>query len=258
MIIDSHCHLNFKQLINNLDEVIENACNNDVQIMQTICTKMDEFDDIYQIADKYKNIYCSVGVHPHEAENHPDITKNDLVEKTKLPKVIGIGETGLDYYYEHSPKDLQKRSFIEHIKAAQETDLPIIVHTRDADIDTMEILESEYKNAPFKGLIHCFTASYELAKRMMDIGFYISISGIITFKKATDLQESVKNIPLDRLLVETDSPYLAPIPFRGKDNQPAYTKYVVDKIAELKNISAEEVAKQTTENFFRLFSRVKA
>lgn len=257
LLVDSHCHLNFKDFNDDLEETIERARSQGVGVMQTICTKMQEFEDIYAIADAHEDIYCSVGVHPHEAGNLPMVMVEELVERAARPKTIGLGETGLDYYYEHSPREEQKESFRRHIEASRQTGLPVIVHTRDAEEDTLEILEEEMKKGAFKGLIHCFTSSKQLADKCIELGFFISISGILTFKKATDLQETVKTLPLERLLVETDAPYLAPTPHRGKRNEPSFTIYTNKFLAELKEIPEEECANITTENFFSLFSKAK-
>jgi TatD DNase family protein len=255
MLVDSHCHLNFPDFKDDLDNVVARAAEYGIGKMLSICTKTHEFEDIAAIADKYPNIYCTIGVHPHEAENEPDIAAELIIPKTSHPKCVGIGETGLDYFYEHSPREVQEKVFIEHIKASRQTNLPIIIHTRDADEDMIRIIRAQ---APFPGLLHCFSSSYEVAKAALDNGLYISISGIVTFKKAEDLRETVKKVPLDRLLVETDSPYLAPIPHRGKRNEPAYTKYTAQTVAELKGISFEELAEITTSNFHRLFTKVPA
>lgn len=257
MLVDSHCHLNFPDFNDRVDEVVKNANANGVQYMQTICTKTSEFPAILDIATKYKNIWCSVGVHPNNVEDEPLAPSEKLIELAKNDKVIGIGETGLDYYYEHSPRELQQQSFKNHIIASQETGLPVIVHTRSADDDTIDILQEHMAKKPFPGLIHCFSTSAKLAYAAIEMGMYISISGIVTFKKATELQDIVKELPLERLLVETDAPYLAPVPFRGKTNEPAYTKHTAEFIADLKGISYEEVAKVTTDNFFNLFKKAK-
>jgi TatD DNase family protein len=261
MIVDSHCHLNFPQYEGVVSQVIENAVKNGVSIMQTICTRKSEFENIYAIAEAYAPVYASVGLHPHDAKSGSDnyFTYEELLNYTSRPKTIGIGETGLDYYYENSPKAEQKESFLIHIKAAQETGLPLIVHTRDAEDDTAEILTKAMAEKPFKLLIHCFTGTSAFAQKMLDIGAYISISGIVTFKKSTDLQDAVQNvIPLDRMLVETDSPFLAPMPFRGKTNEPAHTRLVAEFVADLKGTTLEHVAEVTTANFLALFSKVKA
>jgi TatD DNase family protein len=258
-IVDTHCHLDLieKQGIK-FDEIIENAQQNNVKILQTICTKVTEIDKLLAYTKIHDFIYASYGIHPCNVTEEPRIKAEEILEFCKNnPKIIGLGETGLDYYHDKSAIDLQKVSFIEHIKASQQNDLPIIIHSRDADLDMMEILRSEQKNSQFPALLHCFSSSKELAKEALDLGILISLSGIVTFKSATQLQEIVKFLPLDSLLVETDSPYLAPTPFRGKTNQPAFTKHVVEFIATLKGISVEEVANQTTKNFLRIFKNVK-
>jgi TatD DNase family protein len=255
MLVDSHCHLNFPDFKEDFEQVLNRAELAGVRVMQTICTKVTEFEVILNIAEKYNNIYCSIGVHPNETGEQQLLTAEEIIEYSSHPKVIGIGETGLDFYYENSPKDLQIKSFRKHIKAARVTGLPIIVHTRDADVETIDILQEEMKQGEFKGLIHCFSTSKELAEKAMELGLYISISGIVTFKKATELQEIVKDLPLERLLVETDAPYLAPTPYRGKRNEPAFTKHTAEFIASLKNIPYSEVEKVTTQNFFSLFSK---
>lgn len=250
MLVDSHCHLNFPDFKDDLDEVIANAGAAGIEQMLSICCKLSEIPEITIIAEKYENVFFTIGVHPHEAENHPDISTEQLIELAKHPKCIGIGETGLDYFYENSPREMQKNSFQEHIKASQETDLPLIIHTRSADEDIIEIIN----NNDFRGLLHCFSSTWEVAKAGLDNGLYISISGIVTFNKADELREIVKKIPLESLLVETDSPYLAPAPNRGKRNEPAYTRITAEYIADLKGISYEELAEQTTKNFNTLFS----
>ncbi|WP_347939377.1 TatD family hydrolase [Rickettsia oklahomensis] len=256
MLIDSHCHLNLLTKNIDLDSVIQRALENNVQYMQTICTKLEDLSIILEIAEKYANVFASVGVHPCEVnESSQLITNSEIIELTKHPKIIGIGETGIDYYHEPYNKKSQKDSLVAHIQAASSTSLPAIIHTREADEDTIDILTSEMHNSKFSGLIHCFTSSKNLATKMLDIGLYISISGIVTFKNATDLQEIVKYVPLDRLLIETDSPYLAPIPMRGRQNEPAFVRYVAEKIAELKNITSKEVANVTNHNFKTLFSK---
>ncbi len=257
MIVDSHCHLNMKEFSEDLDIVIANAVKSDVRYMQTICTKLEDFPSILEIAEKYDNIFASTGIHPHYADDNMHIDSNKLIKLADHPKVIGLGETGLDYYYAHSNKENQKTLFVEHINSSKETGIPIIVHTRDADSDTIDILTSEMKDKPFPGLIHCFSGSEELAFKSLDLGLYISISGIITFKNAESIRSIVEKIPLDRILVETDSPYLAPVPMRGKRAEPAFTRFVAEKIAEIKNINQSEVFQTTTENFFKLFTKAK-
>lgn len=255
LLVDSHCHLNFPDFRDDLDAVIARARAAGVGVMQTICTEMEEFDEVSAIAERYEHIYCSVGVHPNESEQKCKADLQELLSKTSHPKVIGVGETGLDYHYQHSSHPVQQESFRIHIAAAREAGLPVIVHTRDADEDTVAILQEEMKKGPFKGLIHCFTSSQYLADKAIEMGFSISISGIVSFKNAQAIRDTVKTIPLERLLVETDAPFLAPIPYRGKRNEPAYTLYTNRVVAELKGISEQECAAVTTDNFFRLFDK---
>lgn len=258
MLVDSHCHLNFPDFKDDITAVIARAKSAGVGVMQTICTEMAEFEEVYAIADDNEGVFCSVGVHPNDSGKQEIILAQEIIEKTSRKKVIGIGETGLDYHYEYSDRGLQKQSFIEHIKAAQETGLPLIVHTRDADEDTMDIINKEISKRYFKFLIHCFTSSKQLADKAVKLGGYISVSGIITFKNAQSIRDALADVPMDRLLIETDSPFLAPVPHRGKRNEPSYVVQVNKALAELKNISEEECAKITTDNFFRLFDKVKA
>lgn len=257
MLVDSHCHLNFPEFNGKIDAVVANAAAMDVRYMQTICTRMREFPDILEIANSTKNIWCSVGVHPNNVAEEKLVTAEELIAAAQNKKVIGLGETGLDYHYEHSPRELQTKSFIEHIKASRESGLPVIVHTRAADEDTISLLQNEMKKGKFTGLIHCFSTGKDLALAAIGMGMYVSISGIVTFKKAEELQSIVKELPLSSLLVETDAPYLAPMPHRGKPNEPAYTRHTADFIAQLKGVSYEEVAKVTTANFFNLFKKAQ-
>lgn len=256
MLVDSHCHLDYLARDGDLDEVVARARRADIGRMLTICTKVTEFDSISGIADRFDDVWCSVGIHPHEADSEPTVTTDRLVELAQHPKTVAIGETGLDYFYEHSPRAAQQASFRAHIAAARETGLPLIVHTRDADDDTVGILQDEYAKGPFTGVIHCFSTSRELAEKSIDIGLYISLSGIVTFKKAEDLRETVKALPVEKLLVETDAPYLAPVPNRGKRNEPAYVVHTAAAVAELKGMSPDALAEVTTENFFTLFNQV--
>ncbi|MEK6745635.1 MAG: TatD family hydrolase [Pseudomonadota bacterium] len=255
MLVDSHCHLNFPDFKDDLDDIIARAKAAGVGVMQTICTEMAEFDEIYAISEKYPGIFCSVGVHPNDSAKQEIVIAQELIEKTSRGRVIGIGETGLDYYYEYSDKRLQIDSFLEHIKAARETGLPLIIHTRDAEDDTINILKDEIAKGSFKFLIHCFTSTKELADISVKLGGYISVSGIITFKNAQEIRDALLDVPLNRLLIETDSPFLAPVPHRGKRNEPSYVVQVNKTLADLKNISEEECAKITTDNFFRLFDK---
>jgi TatD DNase family protein len=255
MLVDSHCHLDYEVFSEDFSEILARAKANDVELMQSICTKITDFAKIKKLIEAYPQIYGSIGIHPHEVDEHPEISVEDLLEYTKHPKVIGIGETGLDLYYNHSKAEKQQEYFARHIEVAIKSKLPLIIHTRNADDLTIEIL-SDYQN--FTGLIHCFSSdSLNFAKKCLDLGLYISISGIVTFKKSVALQEIVKYVPLDRLIVETDSPYLAPEPYRGKRNEPSFVKKVAETIANLKQIDYEIVAKQTTDNFFELFNKAK-
>lgn len=262
-IVDSHCHLNFPELITRLDSIIKNAHQYGVQYCMTINTRLDQTPDILAIAQAYKNIFCTVGIHPNETCNHVNVIENGqsiheenlieaLISYTKHPKVVGLGETGLDYYYENSGPDLQKKAFAMHLHASEITGLPVVVHTRNADSDTVDLVKQFPKS---KGVFHCFSGDTSLAQQALDLGYYISFSGIITFKKAEELRDVVRYVPIDRILVETDSPYLAPIPHRGKSNEPAFTYFVVEQIATLKSLSVEEIANHTTNNYFTLFKK---
>ena len=255
MLVDSHCHLDYLAKDGDLDEVVGRARDAGVVTLLTICTKLSEFDEIRGIADRFENVFCSVGVHPHEAEVEGQQTPARLIELVRSPKVVGIGETGLDFYYEHSPRSEQETSFRAHIRAARETGLPLIVHSRDADDETVAILREEFIDGPFTGVIHCFTAGPALADAALELGFYISLAGIVTFNKADALREIAARVPLERLLVETDAPYLAPVPKRGKRNEPAFVVHTAEKLAEIKQVEAEVLARTTTENFFTLFSK---
>ncbi|MFC1673278.1 TatD family hydrolase [Pseudomonadota bacterium] len=256
MLVDSHCHLDYPEFAD-LDETARRAHEAGVGCMLTIAVSMLKFPAVLKIAEARDDIFCTVGVHPHSADKEPQVTVEQLLAHTEHPKVVGIGETGLDYFYEHSPREAQQQSFRTHIQAAREAQLPVIVHTRDAEDDTLEILADEMKKGAFPGLIHCFSASTDFAKQAVDMGLYISVSGIITFKKADELRQAVSTVGLDRLLVETDAPYLAPLPHRGKPNEPAYTRLTAEKLAEIKGVSFDELALATTNNFFKLFSKAK-
>ena len=257
MIIDTHCHLDFKEFNEDFNDVLLNAKTNNISGMQTICTKIDEFPKILDIAKKHSNIWCSVGTHPHNAESEKHISQDNIKNLCDNDKVIGIGETGLDYYYENSNKEDQINSFLKHIEVAKITGMPLIIHARDADDDMIEILTKEYNKSPFTGVIHCFTSSYKLAEAALSIGFYISFSGIITFKNAEEIRNSCKKIPIDRVLVETDAPFLAPVPYRGNRNEPSYITETIKKVAEIKELTVEEVTNITTNNFFDLFTKAK-
>lgn len=257
MLVDSHCHLDYPPMADDLAGTIARARSAGVGTMLTIGTKLRDFPRVRAIAEADDNIFCSVGIHPHEAQNEVADTAR-LVELARHPKVVGIGETGLDYYYDKSPRDRQQANFRAHMRAASETGMPLIVHTRDAEEDTAAMIAEALREAPLKGVLHCFTSSRRLAEQAIDFGFYISISGIVTFKNAEDLRQTVRSLPLERLLVETDSPYLAPVPMRGKSCEPAYVTHTAAKVAELKGVSVDELARVTTANFFALFDRAKA
>ena len=255
MIADSHCHLDYPNLYNELDDVVNRAIKNDVKLLLTICTTVESFKRIKLIVDKYKNIYGTFGIHPHETKNFKNMTDALIIEyKNESKKIIGIGETGLDYYYNHSDKNIQKKIFAQHIEAAKELDIPLIVHSRDAEIDTFDILKSYMKNSKLKTIIHCFTGSKDFAKKIINIGCYISISGIITFKGSNELSETISSIPIDKLLVETDSPYLTPIPNRGKSNEPSFITHTIEKLSIIKNIEKKVIIENTTNNFRKLFN----
>jgi len=259
MLVDSHCHLDFPDFSEEgIDVILKRAAEQGVEHFLTISTKIAEFKKVLTIAEKFSNINCTIGTHPHEAvdENELKFSKEDIIELSKNNKVVGIGEIGLDYFYDHAPREDQKICFQKHIDAALDVDLPIVVHTRDAEEDTINILQNS-SNGNLRGVIHCFSGSLDLAKKSLDMGFYISFSGIITFKKADDLREIVKYVPLDRILVETDCPYLAPVPYRGKRNEPAYVARTAMVLSDIKEISIDEVSEKTTNNFFNLFSKAK-
>ena len=257
MLIDSHCHLDFPELTNDESGVLARARAAGIGGMLTIGTRLDQFEQVRAIAERHDNVWCSVGVHPHEAKEEGQRTPDRLIEATRHAKVVGIGETGLDFYYEHSPREEQAESFRAHIAASRETGLPLIVHTRNADAETGDILEEEHRKGTFLGLIHCFSSGRAVADRALALGLYISISGIVTFKAAEDLRAIVRDVPLDRLLVETDAPYLAPVPKRGKTNEPAFVTHTAAKVAELKGVSLAELEAATTDNFFRLFTKAE-
>jgi TatD DNase family protein len=256
-LIDTHCHLNMEPFREDQKSVIERSIANNVKYMQTICTKLDEALEVRQIAENYKNVYCSVGVHPCNVEKNKIASIDDLIAFSSHEKVISLGETGLDYYHDTNLISEQKISFSNHMNASSLTKLPVIVHTRDAELDTIDIMTSEMKNAEFTGVIHCFTASYEFAKKALDLGMYISVAGIVTFKNASELQSTISRLPLDRLLVETDAPYLAPMPHRGKRNEPAYTKNTAEYLASILGKQFTEIMYKTSENAANLFSKAK-
>ena len=257
MIIDSHCHLEYEPMASNLNNVVERAFNNNVKYLLSISTTNESYLRILEIIDKYKNIYGTYGIHPHETKDYKDLIAQDIIKKIKLnKKIIGIGETGLDFYYEYSDPKIQKKVFIEHIKAAQILNIPLIVHTRSAEDETYQILKSEIKNKDFKVLIHCFTGTKNFAHKLIDLGCYISASGVITFKKSKELADTFISLPNDKILVETDSPYLSPEPLRGKSNEPSHIVHTVNFLAKIKNIPSNTLSEITTANFFKLFGQL--
>jgi len=253
MIIDSHCHLDYSVLYDQLDKIVHRAMENKVKYMLSICTTLESFEKIKIIINKYENIYGTFGIHPHESSKYKNVNSEFILKlKNKYKKIIGIGETGLDFYYNHSNQEIQISSFVNHIEAALELNLPVIVHSRNAEKETYDILKS-YKNENLKILMHCFTGSDNFAKKLQTLNSYFSASGIITFKNSIELQNTFKNLPIENLLVETDSPYLAPVPMRGKKNEPSFIKYTVEKLSDLKSLTPLEISKITTENFDKLF-----
>ena len=255
MFIDSHCHLNYKGLVEDQLQVLTRARDAGVSAMLNISTRAAEWDDVVGVAERENDVWASIGVHPHDADTHPDVETETLVERAQHPRVVGIGESGLDFYYDRSDRDRQRASFRAHIAAARETGLPIIVHTRDAEADTAQILSEEMGKGAFTGVIHCFTASADFAEKALDLGLYISMSGIVTFKNAKDLAEVARQVPSDRLLIETDSPFLAPVPHRGKPCEPAFVADTARFLANLRGETVEQLAETTSANFRTLFNK---
>lgn len=257
MLVDSHCHLDFDDFTVDLDEVVERAVAGGVGIMVTICTRLTALERVLSIAERYPNVWCAVGIHPHNVAEQGVPTVEQLVEVARHPRVVGIGETGLDYFYDHSPRLLQQESFRIHIEAARRCGLPFIVHTRDAEEDTAAILAEAMTEAPVPGLLHCFSSSARLAETAVALGMHVSVSGILTFRSAEAIRDAVRDVvPVERLLVETDAPYLAPVPKRGKRNEPAYVRFTAAVAASLKGLSEEAFAATSTDNFFRLFTKI--
>ena len=257
MLVDSHCHLDMIADHHDLDEVVGRARRAGVQTMVTISTTLSGWDRVKEIAETYDNVWCSVGVHPHEAGAEGQSAPDKLIELAQHPRVVGIGESGLDYHYDNSPRQAQAESFRAHITAARETGLPLIVHAREADEDTAMILREGYEQGPFPCVMHCFSSGMGLAEAALDLGFYISMSGIATFKKAQEIRDVAKMVPADKLLVETDAPYLAPVPRRGKPNEPSYVSYTADSLCETLDLERAALEQRTTDNFFRLFARAE-
>lgn len=255
MLVDSHCHLTYDDFSEDFDEMIARAKENGVTTILNAGNNIGEIAEQIELSEKYPFIYTAVGVHPHNASEYENIKAEDFIKQSEHKKIVAIGECGLDYYYDYSPKDVQIKVFQEQIKAAQESGLPLIIHTRDADEDTMEILDKMYKQKPFTGELHCFSSGKKLAEYALSIGLYLSASGIITFNKSADLRDIFSEIPLDRLLIETDSPFLAPVPMRGRRNEPAFVLHTAEKLAQLRGLGLDKIAEITSDNFFRLFRK---
>jgi TatD DNase family protein len=255
MLVDSHCHLDFPDFGAELDAIVARAGANSVGFMVTISTRVRRHAQVLAIAQRFPNVYCSVGTHPHHADEELDVSAADLVERARDPKVIAVGEAGLDNHYDFSPSAAQEQGLRTHIAAARESGLPLVIHCRESDADMARILTEESRNGAFAAVLHCFTGSRDLALAAVDLGFYVSFSGILTFKKSGDLRAIAAELPADRILVETDAPYLAPGPWRGKRNEPAYVAETARVLAQTRGVSVEEIARQTTENFFRLFTK---
>lgn len=256
MLIDSHCHLDFPDFASELDAVVARATAQGIGRIVTISTRVKRHGELIAIVERFPNVYCSVGTHPHHAQEEPDIGTGELVARAGHPKVVAIGEAGLDYHYRRSPRDLQEKSFRAHIAAARETKLPLVIHAREADADMAQILAEETGKGAFPAVLHCFTGGRDLALAAIDLGLSISFTGILTFKNSQNLRDIAKELPADRIFLETDAPYLAPGPYRGKRNEPAFVVETAKVLAEVRGVSPDEIARQTTENFFRLFSKV--
>ena len=256
MLVDSHCHLDFPDFGDELDAIVARARTAGIGRMVTISTRIKRQAALMAIADRFGDVFCSVGTHPHHADEELDIGTADIVALTKPEKVVAIGEAGLDYFYDKSPREAQEIGFRNHIAAARETGLPLVIHTRDADVDTGKILEQEMGKGAFPAVLHCYTGGPDLARLSIDLGLYISFTGILTFKRSEDLRTIAASLPADRILVETDAPYLAPGKFRGKRNEPSYVVETARTLAEVRGVTLEQIATQTTDNFFKLFSMV--
>ena len=257
MLADSHCHLNYKGLVEEQQAILERARARGVTAMLNISTRESEWDAVVATAEAQPDVWAAIGIHPHEADQHPDVDTAKLVERAQHSRVVGIGESGLDYYYDHSDRARQQASFRSHIAAARETGLPIVVHTRDAEEDTAQILREEMGKGAYSGVIHCFTASKAFADIALDLGLYISISGIVTFKNAKDLQSIAAQLPIDRLLIETDAPFLAPVPHRGKTGEPSFVADTAAFLADLRNEDVAQLTAVTARNFHELFAKTQ-
>jgi TatD DNase family protein len=255
MLVDSHCHLNYEGLVEDQSAVLARAREAGVRAFLNISTRQSEWEAVVATAEREPDVWASIGIHPHEAEQHADLGEGALMEAAEHPRVVGLGESGLDYYYDKSDRAVQRALFRTHIAVARQTGLPLVIHTRDAEEDTAAILAEEMAKGPFPALIHCFTASAEFGRKVLELGLTISLSGIVTFKNARELQDFAPEIPADRLLVETDSPFLAPVPYRGKTCEPAYVRATAEFVANLRGESLETLAERTTRNFYRLFRK---
>lgn len=255
-LVDSHCHLDFPDFADELDDIVARATARGVAHMVTICTRVKKFAQVLAVAERYPSIFCSVGTHPHNADEELDVTVMQLVELTNHPKVVAIGEAGLDYHYDKAPRKAQAEGFRNHIMAARETGLPLVIHARSADDDMIKILSEETKIGAFPAILHCFSSTRALAEVGVELGLMVSFSGILTFKNSQEIRDIARDVPFDRLLVETDAPYLAPVPMRGKRNEPSYVVDTAKVLAKVKGVSEAEIHKITTENFFRVFSKV--
>ena len=257
MLVDHHCHIDRHEFKDDLGGVVARAHTAGVGVLVDISTRIRRFDEIKAVIERFDNVYGSIGTHPHQAHEELDVPVSEIVRLSKHPKIVSIGEAGLDYFYKHSPAAAQAEGFRNHIAAARETGLPLEIHTRDADADTLAILKDEHAKGPFPAILHCFTGGRDLAMGALDLGLYVSFSGVISFKKSEALREIAREVPLDRLFVETDAPFLAPEPFRGKLCEPAHVVHTAAALAAAKGVSLEEIARATTENFFRLFTKAK-
>jgi TatD DNase family protein len=258
MLVDSHCHLDFPDFADDLDAIVARAAAAGIGRIVTISTRVRRLRELLAIAERFPNVYCSVGTHPHHADEEDGIPTDELIELTRHPKIVALGEAGLDYFYQHGSPEAQERGFRAHIAAARSSGLPLVIHTRDADADCARILEDEMTKGSFRGVLHCYTGGPELAMKAISLGLSISFTGILTFKKSQSLRDLAAELPADRIMVETDAPYLAPGKFRGKRNEPAYVVEIARVLAETRGVSLEDIARQTTQNFFRLFSKVPA
>jgi TatD DNase family protein len=256
MLIDSHCHLDFPDFADQLSNVVSRAHERGVRRIITICTRVEKFDQVLAVAEQFEDVFCSVGTHPHNADEELHITAERLVELSAHPKVVAIGEAGLDYHYNKSARDAQRQSFLAHISAARVTGLPLVIHARSADADMIDILVAETEKGAFPAVLHCFSSGAELAKVGVELGLYVSFSGIATFRNAQDIRDIARNVPLDRILVETDAPYLAPVPHRGRTNEPSFVADTAASLAETLNLDVAELIEQTGANTFRLFTKL--